>query len=112
MHLRPDFVPALVNLALLQNSLGANIEAERLLRQAATAAPSNVAVHLNLGMLLGEQKPTEARAAFLEALRCDPSNAAAAFNLGVIAAPTNLAQAMEWTRHTLVFRSVCGCCRL
>ncbi|MCX6998445.1 MAG: ammonia-forming cytochrome c nitrite reductase subunit c552 [Kiritimatiellaeota bacterium] len=103
--LRPDDLPALINLALLRNQQGQNDEAEKLLRRATAAAPNSAAPHLNLGLLLGEKGDLSgARAAYLMVLRHDPSNAVAAYNLGVIAARSNVVEAINWSRQAAAWR--------
>ena len=66
------FVAGVVNGALAYNRLGNNTLAEDYLRRALKLDPTNAAIHLNLGLLLGEQgKKAEAIAAFAGSEKLD-----------------------------------------
>ena len=84
-RLDPRAIPPLVNASIAYNILGENDKAEESLRQALQLEPTNPAVNLNLGMLMGELgRLQEAEQAFRAALKADPQSAAAAYNLGVV----------------------------
>ncbi len=86
-----------MNAAFAYNAAGSNDKAEASFRRALALDPNSMAVHLNLGMLLGEQsRLDEAEDAFRRALKVDPNSAVAAFNLGVILAPKHPPEAIKW----------------
>ena len=68
-------------------------------RKAIALDPNNPAVHLNLGMLLGEMnRPQEAERAFRRTLEIDPNSAVAAYNLGVMVASDRPFESLRWCR--------------
>ena len=82
------------------NALGQNNKAEASLRRALGFDPNNVAVHLNLGMLLAEMgRRAEAEQAFRAAFKANPKSAQAAYNLAVLLANDHPAEALDWCRH-------------
>ena len=98
-QLDPRAIPPLVNASIAYNALGQNDKAERSLREALRTDPTNPAVNLNLGMLLGELgRLPEAEQAFRTAWKADPQLASAAYNLGVLLAEQDLQQAIELCR--------------
>jgi Tfp pilus assembly protein PilF len=102
MRLQPENLPALINGALAENQLGQNELAERHLRQAFTLSPTNGAVNLNLGLLLGElERPTEAIVFFRQALNADTNSVTAAYNLGILLTKEHPSVALEYFRHTI-----------
>jgi Tfp pilus assembly protein PilF len=85
--------------------MGHNDKAEASFRKAITLDPNNAAVHLNLGMLLGEMKrPKDAEKAFRAALTADPNSAVAAYNLGVLLASDQPSESLRWCRKAYVLR--------
>ncbi len=100
IKLRPDALAPYVNASLVYNILERNDEAEAILRRAIQVAPETAAPYVNLGMLLGELKRfDEATEAFEAAFKADKTSAVAAYNLGVIAARSNLNDAILWCRR-------------
>jgi len=98
-RLRADALPPLINAAMAWNMAGDNEHAERSLRKAAQQHPDEEAVHLNLALLLAEQKRfTEAENAFRQALRINDKSATAAYNLAVILSEKSISEAVFWAR--------------
>ncbi|MFQ5488745.1 MAG: tetratricopeptide repeat protein, partial [Gammaproteobacteria bacterium] len=76
---QPD---AILYLARVLHERGDSPAALQAVERALAAAPDHAALHNSRGMLLHAlQRPEEARAAFLEALRCQPDYLDACFNL-------------------------------
>ncbi|MGE5294198.1 MAG: tetratricopeptide repeat protein [Solirubrobacterales bacterium] len=97
IRLRPDFIPAYVNVAFAYNAAGENEKAEASFRKAIALDPNNTTVCLNLGMLLGEMnRPAEAEEVFRRVLQIDPNSAAAAYNLGVMLASDKPFESLRW----------------
>lgn len=79
-----SFVPALVQLARLNNQEGLNDRAESLLRRALSLQPKNGEVHYMLGLLLAESKGPEGAVSHLEtAARLLPERPRVQYNYGL-----------------------------
>jgi tetratricopeptide (TPR) repeat protein len=79
------FYPAQVNLAMLYNQRGENVQAEKLLREVTTAQPELYEVAYSLGLLLVEMQQYEAAADFLErAASGMPEHGRVHYNLGLL----------------------------
>lgn len=105
LRLQPQHVPALVNMSLVYNAMGRNMDAEEALRRALRYEPTNAVANLNAGMLLAELgKMEEAEKAFRAALASDPRSAVAAYNLGVLLGQARLDEALVWCRRAAELR--------
>lgn len=93
----PGSVPAIEILGTLLQNEGKYAQAERLLRQAATAAPQQVSVRLRLAVaLLNQQKFTEAAPHLQFAIEQEPNNVLALTNYGwLLAVLDRNAQALQ-----------------
>ena len=102
--LRPDYLPAYVNMALAYNLDGQNEPARQSLEKALAVDPNASAVHLNLAMLLGEMGQYErAETAFRRVLELDPNAAQAAYNLGILVSERDPDQAIQWSARAAAF---------
>jgi tetratricopeptide (TPR) repeat protein len=100
LKLRPDFLPALVNIAMTQAQLGEAAAAEASLREAIEIEPDNAAALFNLGLLLLERgDDRQAEDNLRAALEAEPRFPAAAYNLCVLLAEDRLGEAIEWCRR-------------
>ncbi len=100
LKLRPDFLPALVNIAMTQAQLGEAAAAEASLREALEIEPDNAAALFNLGLLLLEHgDDRQAEEHLRAALEAEPRFPAAAYNLCVLLAEDRLGEAIEWCRR-------------
>jgi tetratricopeptide (TPR) repeat protein len=100
LRIRPDFVPALVNIAMTQARLGEADAAEASLRAALEIEPANAAAHFNLGLLLLERAENrQAETHLRAALEASPGLAPAAYNLCVLLAEDRIDEALLWCRR-------------
>ena len=93
--LESNFVPPLVNTALIYARQNRNAEAEAALRKAIALDPASAEINFNLGLLLAEKGDTKAAEVCLRTtLKADPQFAPAAYNLAVIISRENLDEAI------------------
>ncbi|MFZ5523099.1 MAG: tetratricopeptide repeat protein [Pseudomonadota bacterium] len=86
LELKPNYSPALVNMAVILGAQNKRHEAEQALRQAIQFDPEYVRAHTELGSLLLDRKRwQDARNEFEWLLQRDPARADAYFNLGRVA---------------------------
>lgn len=86
LELKPNYSPALVNMAAILSAQNKRHEAEQALRQAIQFDPEYVRAHTELGSLLLDRKRwQDARNEFEWLLQRDPARADAYFNLGRVA---------------------------
>lgn len=86
LELKPNYSPALVNMAAILRSTNKRHDAEQLLRQAIQFDPEYERAHTELGALLLDRKRwQDARNEFEWLLRREPDRSDAYFNLGRIA---------------------------
>lgn len=85
LSLKPDFEPALVEVAALSLASQDYVTAEAALRKVLQLDPHACGAHLNLGVCeRGLAKPDVAASEYQEALRCDPKLIAAYYDLGIL----------------------------
>ncbi len=102
MKLRSDTVMPFVNASILASQMGNIQEAIGYLRQASKHYPDHGAVHLNLGLALGETGDFEGAEKALRIAMKDPVCAAqAAFNCAVLVGRRNPRDAAELIRFAL-----------
>jgi tetratricopeptide (TPR) repeat protein len=102
MKLRSDTVMPFVNASILASQMGNIQEAIGYLRQASKHYPDHGAVHLNLGLALGETGDFEGAERALRIAMKDPVCAAqAAFNCAVLVGRRNSREAAELIRFAL-----------
>ena len=86
LELKPNYPPALINMAVILGAQNKRHEAEQALRKAIQFSPENVRAHTELGSLLLDRKRwQDARNEFEWLLQRDPTRADAYFNLGRVA---------------------------
>jgi Flp pilus assembly protein TadD len=102
MKLRSDTVMPFVNASILASQNGNIQEAITYLRQASKNQPDHGAVHLNLGLALGETGDFEGAEKALRIAMKDPSCAGqAAFNCAVLVGRRNPKGAVELIKYAL-----------
>jgi len=86
LELKPNYPPALINMAIILGAQNKRHEAELALRNAIQFSPENARAHAELGSLLLDRKRwQDARDEFEWLLQRDPTRADAYFNLGRVA---------------------------
>ena len=107
---QPDDPHGPYALAMLMGHLGRLAEAERLLRRAHELAPDDPDVDFQLGALLEEKAPAEARALFEAALRIRPHHQGATYRLFLLLreAGEDVAAARHLDRFRALQRSGAG----